>query len=141
MPEKRIARYLILAFAALPVAIVAAPPQQPSWRAMSGSGEDAYIDTASIARDGDRVRFWREIRLGAPVEGGPGGQAYDRIGGRMEVDCRARTMRTLEMYTKLGGRTTSSSPASGEGLRPEAVRRGGSAEADLRAVCLNQWPR
>jgi hypothetical protein len=141
MAGKRLARYLILGFAALPAAAIAAAAQQPDWRNMRGVGEDTWIDAASIVRDGDRVRYWRENRVAAPVESGPGGQAYDRIGGRMEVDCRARTMRTLEMYTKLGERTTFSSPARGEGLRPEPIRPGGSAEVDLRAVCLNQWPR
>jgi hypothetical protein len=141
MPRPRVAHYPILALAALTAAATAAAAQQPDWRNMRSPGEDAWIDAASIVRDGDRVRYWRESRLATPAEGGPGGQAYDRIGGRMEVDCRARTMRTLEMYTKLGERTTFSSPARGEGLRPEPIRRAGSGEADLRAVCLNQWPR
>lgn len=139
MSMTRVARHPILALAALTAAATPAAAQHPDWRNMRSPGEDAWIDAASIVRDGDRVRYWRESRNAVPTQGGPGGP-YDRSGARMEVNCRARTIHTLEMYTKLGARTNCSSPATGEGLRPAPIR-GSSAEADLRAVCLNQWPR
>jgi len=140
MPGKRLVRCLILALAGLMAAATTAAAQQADWRPVGNPEDSFWIDAASIVREGNRVRYWHESRRAEPTQGGPGGP-YDRIGGRMEIDCRARTIRTLEMYTKLGDRTNYSSPASGEGLRPEAIPPGRSAEADLRAVCLNEWRR
>lgn len=123
--------------AVLPAAIFPAFAQQPSWRAASRAGDQqAFIDTTSIRRTGDRVRFLREIRMSG-IRQFQGGERYDRIGAVIEVDCQARTLVTISLYAKLGDATI----ASGDGDDEiEPVRPGTNADTDLRAACFNQWP-
>lgn len=132
---------------AMPAAAVAAAlvtlgfpasAQQQGWRPASSNGEQrAYIDTASIRRDGDLVRFTREIRMGRIHQFGSGAR-YDILGALMEVDCRARTLRSLEGYLKLGDAVVLREEGDG-GMEP--VRPGTTADTDLRAVCFDDWPR
>ena len=90
----------------------------------------------SIRRDGDRVRFWREVRMNEPQQSQ--GARYDRVGAHMEIDCRARTLRNIEVYMKLGERTL---VRDSGGPEVEAIGPGTLGEANLRSVCHNEWPR
>ncbi len=125
----------VILTAVLPVLPAAA--QQASWRASSSSGDQsAFIDTASITRDGDRVRFLREVR--GTTRSFPDGRRYDRLGSRMEIDCRAGTARNLELYANLG-ETTVAREAVGDDA--QTIQSGSTLDADRRAVCANEWPR
>ncbi len=114
-----------------------ASAQPQTWRQGSSSGgQAAFIDTASIERAGDKVRFWREVRTAQPALF-ESGERYDRIGSLLEVDCRARTLRNLRIYAKLGDTLIFE---SGEASELEAVEAGTTADTDLRAACFNEWP-
>ncbi len=82
------------------------------------------------------MRFWREVRSASPRTF-QGGERYDRLGARVEVDCRARTMSSLEVYAKLGDRVIGGGAASG---RVDPIEAGSTADSDMRAVCFNDWP-
>lgn len=126
------------ALAAMFLAAMPAAAQQRNWRAASSAGSQrAFIDTASIARDGDKVRFMREIRMDEPRQF-DSGQRYDRIGSLIEADCRARTLQSLEIYASLGEEVI----VRGEGDREvDTVQAGSTADTDLRAACFDEWPR
>lgn len=128
----------ILAVAALLAPVAAASAQAPEWRLASSDGDNqAFIDTASIRRDGDKVRFWREIRTPEPVTL-EGGLRFDRLGSLGEVDCRARTRRTLELYAKLDGEEIARGEDTGE---VEPIVPASTGETEMRAVCLGEWVR
>lgn len=123
----------VLAFALAGTA--AAQPQ--NWRASSASDEaQGYIDTDSIDREGDRVRFWREIRFGQ-VQSTDSGERFDRIAAHYEGDCRLKTLRSMTLRVRLGGRLVFEGEDTGE---TEAVSPGSAGDADLRAACFNEWP-
>ncbi|HYD14691.1 MAG TPA: surface-adhesin E family protein [Allosphingosinicella sp.] len=110
---------------------------QESWRPASRAGQQrAFIDTSSLRRTGDKVRFRREIRMGE-TRSFSDGTRYDRIGSFMEMDCRARTLQTLEAYAMLGAAVVVRQDGDGQ---IEPVRAGSTADADLRAACFNEWP-
>jgi hypothetical protein len=124
------------------VALVApafpASAHQESWRPASSNGTaQAYIDASSMRRDGDRVRFVREVRMGS-VQQFEDGRRYDVLGALMEVDCRARTLRNLEGYARLGNATVATEFSDGNA---EPVQPGSTADTDFRAACFNEWPR
>lgn len=135
----RLRQFKICAIISSTAAILASLPataQQQSWRQSSTSGEQtAYIDTATIRRDGDKVRFWREVRSAAPMTFETG-ERFDRLGAHMEVDCRARTLVNLEVYAKLGEEEIGRGPGDGA---VEPIADGSTADTDLRAACFNQW--
>lgn len=110
---------------------------EPTWRqASGGDGLTAYLNTSSISRTGDKAQVWRELRSVQPRPLGTDGQ-YDTIGSLIEFDCRGKTLRTLRVYVKLGGRTIVEGPEEG-GVEP--IAHGSTAETDFRAVCFNEWP-
>ena len=115
-----------------------ASAHQENWRPASSNGTaQAYIDTSSMRRDGDRVRFVREVRMGS-VQQFEDGRRYDVLGALMEVDCRARTLRNLEGYARLGSETVATEFSDGN---VDPVQPGSTADTDLRAACFNEWPR
>lgn len=123
--------------AALFALAIPASAQQQSWRPASRAGErQAFIDTSSIRRDGDRVRFVREIR-GGEISQLQSGERFNVIGAVMEVDCRARTLRNLELYIRLDEAMVGRAEANGN---VEPVQPGSTADTDLRAACFNEWP-
>lgn len=137
MRFRKFGMFALLPLAAAMLAPLPAAAQQQTWRQASSSGDrTAYIDTASIQRDGDKVRFWREVRSPAPVRF-DSGESFDRLGARMEVDCRARTLVNLEVYAKLGDQLVVS--GAGDGT-VEPIETGSTADTDLRAACFNEWP-
>jgi hypothetical protein len=99
-------------------------------------GAAAFIDTDSIRREGDRVSFWREVRWPEP-RALEGGGRFDRIAALYEGDCRAMTMRTMEVRAKLAGEIVYSGRASGE---VESPAPGTNGHVDLRAACFGDWP-
>lgn len=137
MRVRKLKAIAVMPLAAAMLISFPATAQQQTWREASSSGDrTAFIDTASIQREGDKVRFWREVRSSAPMRF-DSGESYDRLGAHMEVDCRARTLVNLEVYAKLGDQVIASG-AGGGGV--EAVAEGSTADTDLRAACFNEWP-
>ena len=132
-------RFVKAVLAALVIAsALPASAQSQTWRVASGSGDrTGYIDTASIRREGDKVRFWREVRFATPRTF-ESGERYDRLGAHMEFDCRARTRATLELYAKFGDGMVGSGSTTGP---VEPITEGSTAHSELRAVCFNEWPR
>jgi hypothetical protein len=123
---------LVLVSGAVPAAA-----QTENWRPSSRGGvARGYIETNSISRDGDIVRFWREIRfpssrmLGSDV-------TYDRLAALYEGDCRGETLRPLSVRARLGERIVWKDEEAGEADR---VERGSAGYVDLRAACFNEWP-
>lgn len=95
-----------------------------------------YIDTDRIEREGDKVRFWMELRLPAPKTA-PTGQSFDRMSAMIEIDCRSKTYRNLRNAASLGDRTIHEGKSPDRSPRP--VRPGTAAEDEMRAVCDNDW--
>jgi hypothetical protein len=116
---------------------LASPAPAENWRASSGGqGATAYIDTDSIQRSGDEVRFWREVRWPAP-RAFEDGTRYDRIGALYVADCRAMTLRAIRMRAALGATIL----AEGDTEEPtQNAGPGTTAETDLRSACFNDWP-
>ena len=80
----------IRAFAFLLVT-ASSPALSENWRATGSSdGAVGYVDTDSVERKGDRIRFWTEIRLPEP-KSTPTGHRFDRMAALVEIDCRATT--------------------------------------------------
>lgn len=135
--------FAVRLFAALSATLLAtgvasAQQQQHYWRPASSAGDGrAFIDTLSIQRTGDQVRFLREIRFN-PARQFDDGQQFDRLGAVMEFDCRAHTLRNISLYSKLGDRVITEAPSSSSDAEP--IDAGTTAETDFRAVCLDQWP-
>jgi hypothetical protein len=124
---------------ALGIAVLAAaaPAQAETWRSSSsGMGAVAYIDTDSIRRDGDRVSFWREVRWPEARTLDSGGR-FDRIAARYEGDCRAMTLRPIEIRAKLAGEIVFSGDSTAEVETPPP---GTNGHTDLRAACFGDWP-
>lgn len=112
--------------------------QAESWRASSTAmGATAYIDTDSIRREGDQVRYWREIRWPG-VRTLETGTRYDRLMNLNQANCATKKVRSLEVRLKLGDKVVVSDFTPGE---VEAVKPGTTLETDLRAVCSGEWPK
>jgi len=123
----------------LAVAILAAagPAGAETWRsASSGLGATAYIDTDSIRRDGDRISFWRELRW-REVRALDSGRRFDRLAALYEGDCRAMTLRPIEIRARLGETVVLSGRSGGEVENPPP---GTNGHTDLRAACFGDWP-
>lgn len=119
------------------LAMASAPASAENWRA-SGSSDGAigYIDTDSVKRNGDRIRFWTEIRLPEP-HSAPSGERFDRMGALVEIDCRARTYRNLKGRANLGDRLIYQGKVANDA--PDTVRPGTNIHAQMRAVCFDDW--
>ena len=124
--------------AAATAALVAASSAgAENWRVSSSAdGARGYIDVDSIRRDGDRVRFVREVRWpsASTLEDG---SRFDRIASLYEADCRAMTLRSLTVSARLGGEVVLEGEGSGE---LEHVAPGSTGEIDLRSACFGDWP-
>jgi hypothetical protein len=126
-----------IAAAASAAALLAAPAAAQTWRASSSTDDArAFIDTETIRREGDRVLFWREVRW-PKARQLDSGLRYDRIAAHYEGDCRAMTLRTVEVARKLRDRVVLADEFRGE---LEIVRPGTTAETDIRAACFGEWP-
>ena len=120
-------------------AAVSAPSlaQGENWRSSSAAmGGVAYIDTASIRRNGNEVHFWREVRW-PEVQTLAGGERYDRIRALYHGSCTAMTLRSLHVIARLQDRIVISGPDRGA---VENASAGSTAASDLRAACFQEWP-
>lgn len=116
---------------------LASPAAAETWRASSkGQGAAAYIDTDSIQRSGDEVRFRRELRWDEPRTF-ENGTRFDRIAALYVADCRAMTLRAINMSAALGDKVLFSGDSN---EAAEKAAPGTTAETDLRSACFNQWP-
>ena len=118
------------------LAVASVPASSETWRE-SGStgGAIGYIDTDSLKRDGDKIRFWTEIRLPEP-KSAPTGERFDRMGALVEIDCRAMTYRNLRNRAGLGDRLIYEGKVK---EAPDTVTPGTNIHAQLRAVCFDDW--
>lgn len=108
-----------------------------TWRPSSKSGfGSAFIETDSIKREGAKVTFWREVRFAGPRTLKDGTQ-IDRIATYHEGNCSAMTLQSLRLRPALVTKVLGDFTADG---RVEWAKPGSTAETDLRAVCLDQWP-
>jgi hypothetical protein len=124
---------------ALPLLLTAAsaPALSENWRATgSTGGAVGYVDTDSVKRQGDEVRFWTEIRYSEP-QSLPAGKLFDRMAALVEIDCRAKTYRSVRIRANLGGRLVHQGKIPND--RPDPVRPGTNIDAQMRAVCLGDW--
>lgn len=127
----------VFAAIALSLPAPAAAQQAPNWRAASsGNAQAAFIDTNSIVRSGDKVRIVREVRSREPMAFDDGTR-FDSLGSLIEFDCRANTLRTIEVWVRLGSRELVRGPGDNQ---IDAVRPGTTAATDLRAACFDEWP-
>jgi hypothetical protein len=130
-------RCAISAFALL-LAMVSSPASSENWRQLSGGGDAVgYIDTDAIKRNGDKVRFWREVRFPEP-QTAPTGHRFDRMAALIEVSCRAKTFRYFRQRAKLGDRLIYDGKDPNDSAH--AIRPGSTVDVELRAVCFNDWP-
>lgn len=122
---------------ALALLVAAGAAHAENWRRSSGTDEaNAYIDTETIRRSGDRVTFAPEIRWPGPRQLSDG-KAYDRIAAIYEGDCAAMTVRLVRFQVKLRTSIVVAGDGTGE-IEPAAP--GSTVEGDLRAACRGQWP-
>ncbi len=130
-------RHSILAVPIL-LAMVSSPALSDNWRQMGTMGDSVgYIDIDSIKRSGDKVRFWRHVRSPEP-QTAPTGHRFDSMAVLIEVSCRAKTFRYLRHRAKLGDRIFYDAKDPNDSLH--AIRPGSAIDAELRAVCFNDWP-
>lgn len=128
-----------LAAIAVPLllAMAGSPALAENWRKAGSMGDVVgYVDTDDIKRDGDKVRFWTQIRYPEP-QGLPSGHRFDRMAALVEIDCTAKTYRTLRTRANLGDRLVYSGKVRKDPLSP--VRPGTNVDAQRRAVCLDDW--
>lgn len=122
---------------AFSLAVASSPALSENWRATgSTDGAVGYIDTDSVKRKGDTIRFWTEIRLPEP-KSVPTGERFDRMGALVEIDCRAKTYRNLRNRANLGDRLIHQGKVPNDS--PDPVRPGTNIYAQMRAVCLDEW--
>lgn len=122
---------------ALPLTLLSSPAPAAKWREVSKVGDVVgYIDTDAIKRDGDKVRFWVELRL-PEARTAPTGERFDRMAAMVEINCRSKSYLSLRNRANLGDRLIY------EGETPFApvrtVQPGTPAEAELRAACFDDW--
>ena len=119
------------------LALASSPALSETWRKSSSTGGGAgYIDTDAIERDGDNIRFWTEIRF-PEAQAAPTGHRFDRMGALVEIDCREKTYRTLRNRANLGDRLIYQGKVPKDA--PNPIRPGTNVDAQLRAVCFNDW--
>lgn len=121
----------------LSLALLSTPALPETWREVAKVNDvSGYIDTDDIKRDGDKVRFWMELRLPAPRTA-PTGERFDRMAAMVEINCRSKTYRALRYRASMDGRTIHEGKSPGRSARP--VRPGTAADNEMRAVCFNDW--
>ena len=129
-----------LAIFAVPLllAMASSPALSENWRQMGTIGDSVgYLDMDSIKKSGDKVRFWRDVRHPEPRTA-PTGHRFDSNAVLIEVDCRAKQFRYLRQRAKLGDRVIYDAKDPNDSL--QAIRPGSVIDAELRAVCFNDWP-
>ena len=135
-PTKRLAG-VIAAFAGLALPLAPLAAQDDAWRQASRTGDQtAFVDMSSTVRDGDKVRFWREIRSAEPrtLEGGD--ERYDKLGSLIEADCQRMEFRTLELYIKLGDEEVARGTPE---AKLEIAKPGSTVETDIKTACSSGW--
>lgn len=120
------------------LAAASAPALSENWRKSSSMGDVvAYIDTDAIKRDGDKIRYWSEVRFPEPQKA-PTGHRFDRMAALVEVNCRAKTYRNLRNRANLDGHLIYEGKVKDSA---EPVAPGTNIDAELRAVCFGDWSR
>jgi hypothetical protein len=116
---------------------IGSPVMAAKWRASSSAGKViAYIDTDAIRRKGDDVWFWRELRW-PETQTLENGVRYDRAAAQFKADCRTMTFVSLRNRLNLGDRLLFDGKDDNDEVH--VAEPGSTAEADLRAVCFNDW--
>ena len=119
------------------IMLSASPALAENWREVSNrDAVVSYIDADAIKRDGDKVRFWMELRL-PQVQTAPTGERFDRMAAMVEINCRAKTYRSLRQRANLGDRLIHEGKSPVNSAR--AVTPGTPGDAELRAVCFDDW--
>ena len=128
------------AAAALACGVVPAAAEAQTWRqAARGDSGTEYIDTDSIVRSGETVRYSRETRLFRP-DRVSSGIRYDTLAVDYRADCTRRTHNALRTTARLKGVTIISFTAEEAGGEDEQKALPGSvAEGVLNAVCDGEW--
>jgi hypothetical protein len=122
---------------ALPLTLLASPALSENWRLVSKVADiPGYIDTDSLKRDGDKIRFRLEMRF-PETQGTPAGRRYDRIASTVEIDCRAKTYRILRIGAKVGEISVFGGKSPDKSVNP--VRPGTAVDDEMRAVCSDDW--
>lgn len=117
---------------------VSTPALSENWRQMGTVGSRVgYIDMDSIKRKGDKVRFWRDVRSPEP-QTAPTGHRFDSAAVLIEVNCRAKRFRYLRQRAKLGDRIIYDAKDPDDSLHD--ILPGSVIDAELRAICFNEWP-
>lgn len=127
------------ATAAFPLllAMVNSPALSENWREVTKVGEvPGYIDTDSIKREGDKVRFRLEMHLPQP-QSARTGHRFDRITSMVEIDCRGKTYRVLRIGAKLGDLSVFGGKSPDKSVQP--ARPGTAVDDEMRAVCFGEW--
>lgn len=120
------------------LAMASSPALSENWRQMGTNGARVgYVDMDSIKRSGDKVRFWRDVRSPEP-ETAPTGHRFDSASVLIEVNCRAKKFRYLRQRAKLGDRLIYDAKDPNDSLHD--IGPGSVIDAELRAVCFNDWP-
>jgi hypothetical protein len=117
--------------------ILGAPAGAANWRVSSrGGGAVSFTDLDSIIRVGEKVTFTHEIRWGAARTLADGSR-FDRLAALIEGNCRAMTLQKFHLRASMGAQVISEVWEVG---KIEPAGRGTTGEADLRAVCFDEWP-
>ena len=121
----------------LSLVLAGSPALAENWREVAKKdGVVGYIDTDAIKRDGDKVRYWMELRL-PEAQTAPTGQRFDRMAAMVEINCRTKSYLSLRNRANLGDRMIYKGKTPFAEVR--TVQPGTPAEAELRAVCFDQW--
>ncbi len=113
------------------------PALSEKWREVAKKdGVAGYIDTDAIKRDGDKIRYWLELRLPEP-QTAPTGERFDRLATMVEINCRTKSYLSLKNRANLGNRLIYQGKTPFAEVR--TVQPGTPADAELRAVCFNDW--
>jgi hypothetical protein len=115
----------------------ASPALAENWREVSNrDAVVSYIDADAIKRDGDKVRFWVEMRL-PEAQTAPTGERFDRIAAMVEINCRTKSYLSLRNRANLGNRLIYQGKTPFASVR--TVQPDTPAAAELRAVCFDDW--
>lgn len=113
------------------------PVLAENWREVAKNGGVAgYIDMDAIKRDGDKVRYWLELRL-PEAQTAPTGERFDRMAAMVEINCRTKSYLSLRNRANLGDRLIYKGKTPFAEVR--TVQPGTPADAELRAVCFGDW--
>lgn len=99
----------LAALAAVAIA-AAAPARAQQWRAIAIDDKTphgmavAYADAQTVARTGDEIGFDYQVRFSSPPDG------FDRLAGRMRIQCSARLWGSQGSAHYLDGRRSAEFP-------------------------------